>query len=99
MPDVSNGYQLIAFLIIAGIQIYTQRSVNKLEIQQNKLGVEVETTRVEMFRLLKASNGHADGFVATIEAALKVAYLLGKVDGTKPDAPSPRSGSLPPHDN
>ena len=87
--SVNNIYQLLAFLIVAGLQIWTKWGVNKLAGDQAQLKAEIETSRAEMFRRAKL-NGHGEGLMATIEAALKVAYLQGKADGAKPDTPYPQ---------
>jgi hypothetical protein len=94
--SIGNIYQLLAFLIVAGLQIWTKRGVNKLAADQAQLRVDIETARGVMFRRVKPPNGHALGseghvasVAATIEAALKVAYLYGKADGGKPDAAYP----------
>lgn len=88
--------QLIAFLIVTGLQVYLQWGVSKLTNQQGRLSGEIEATRAEMFRLSKLSGVQVIRFedrvtslAATIEAALKVAYLLGKTDGSKGDVPYP----------
>jgi hypothetical protein len=88
MPDVNNIYQLLAFLIVVGFQVYTQRGVSKVAGGQSTLKDEIEATRLEMFRLanltgapILRTEGRIAGLTTTIEAALKVAYLQGKADG------------------
>ena len=95
--SIGNIYQLLAFLIVAGLQIWTKRGVNKLAADQAQLRADMEATRGTMFRRAKPPNGHVVGseghiatLAATIEGALKLAYLYGKADGGKPDAPYPQ---------
>lgn len=95
--SVTNIYQLLAFLIVAGLQIWTKRGVNKLASGQDKIRIDLESTRVGMFTHAKPPNGHPAGseghvasVAATLESVLKVTYLHGKIDGGKADAPYPQ---------
>ena len=96
MPDVNNIYQLLALVVVAGLQALTAWGVKKLTAGQSQLKSDIEAARVEMFRMANLtdthvirSEGHVAGVAATLEAALKVAYLQGKVDA-KGDVPFPQ---------
>ena len=96
MPNITNIYQLFAFLIVAGLQVYAGFFMKKMATSQSELRSQIEETRAEMFRMASLSDkhvirseGHVAGLAATFESALKVAYLQGKVDGGKGSVPFP----------
>ena len=100
---VNNIYQLLALVVVAGLQAATAWGVKKLTTGQSQLKGEIEASRVEMFRLANLtdthvirSEGHVAGVAATLEAALKVAYLQGKVDAKGGTCRFRRSGSPTP---
>jgi hypothetical protein len=96
MENISNIYQLLAFLIVAGLQVYTRWSVAQLAKKQDKINEQHDEGRAELLRLiartstriLEKADVQIDEVAEEIKAALKVSYLQGQADAGK-DKPWP----------
>jgi hypothetical protein len=100
MPDIGNVYQLIGFVIVAGLQLYTRLAVGKLAKNQEVILARHDASRAEVLRLAERayaqitekSNVRLEDVTATIEAALRVAYFQGQADmGTDKPYPEERA--------
>jgi hypothetical protein len=88
MPDITNAYQLIAFLCIIAFQAYTRWTVARLARKQDLMNVQHDAGRAELLRLLALTVDRIagrvevphDDLVEAVQAALKVSYLQGQAD-------------------
>jgi hypothetical protein len=88
LPSLANIYQLIGFIVVAGLQIYTRVMVGRLAKNQEVLIARHDASRAEVLRLsehaydLMAHQEHIriEDAKATIIAALRVAYFQGQAD-------------------
>jgi hypothetical protein len=85
---LTNIYQLIGFVVITGLQVYTRYAVSKVAKNQEVMLAKHDASRAEMLRLAEHAyariamkkNVCVDDAVATVEAALRVAYYQGQSD-------------------
>jgi hypothetical protein len=100
VASLANGYQLLGFLIVGGLQVYTRLAVAKLAKNQEVFLARHDASRAEVLRLAEhayaqmteKSNIRPDDVAATIQAALRVAYFQGQADvGTDRTYPEERA--------
>jgi hypothetical protein len=88
LPTITNTYQMLAFLIIAGLQVYTRHAVAELAKKQDQMIAVHVATREQALAMLHEAERHiadkapihADELVEVVKTAIKVAYLKGQVD-------------------
>ena len=86
--QIGNIYQLLGFLVVAGLQVYTRLGVAKVAKNQEVMLAKHDASRAEMLRLAEhayakiatKSNICINDATATVEAALRVAYYQGQTD-------------------
>jgi hypothetical protein len=96
MPSVSNIYELAAFLIVAGLQIYTRAGVNRVARNQELQNARHDASRAELLRMSEHMFAHAGEnggtLIDAIKAAFRVAYYQGQADtGTDRKFPEERA--------
>jgi hypothetical protein len=96
MPSVSNVYELLAFLIVAGLQLYTRAGVNRVAKNQELQMARHDASRAELLRMSEHMFNHAGenggSFLDAVKAAFRVAYYQGQADvGTDRKFPEERA--------
>jgi hypothetical protein len=100
VPDIKNVYELLAFLLVAGLQIYTRWSVAQLAKKQEVINAHLSANHSNLMRLVEHTAGvtannaliSINDAAAAIEGALRVAYFQGQADvGTARAYPEARA--------
>jgi hypothetical protein len=90
LSEITNIYQLLAFFVVAGLQIYTRWEVSRLARKQDKMNMQHDISRSEFQRLFSIALNHVaaderiprEELATTIKAALKVSYHQGQADAS-----------------
>jgi hypothetical protein len=97
---LANFEELIGFLVVVGLQVYTRLGLGKIEKNQQLILVKHDASRGELDRLvdhlaqsdLENTSVIHTNLADTIGAALRVSYLQGQADaGSDKEYPEARA--------
>ena len=90
LPSLTNVYQLLGFLLMIALQVYTRWSVSQVAKKQDAANEKLDLNRAHLANLISSTadriagqDVHLADVVEAVEQALKVAYHQGEVDSGK----------------